>query len=381
MKRIIEIDSIRGLAALSVLIGHFLIFKGLEIEPYNFMYWFTYSPLHIISAGHEAVVLFFILSGLVLCLAYKQGEKFNIFHFLIKRLSRIYIPVFVMLIVTIFLKYMFYDGNGLSGVSEWINGKWSDPIDIKMLLKHFTLIFEYSYKDGLNPVLWSLTHELRFYIIFPLIIYVLMKLNIFLFSFIVGLSMFSGYEGLIIKLGFSFSIPYGIHVTLIYLPAFLSGIFLGKYIENIRDFYIHHMSVHLKVSLLIVALLLYTYKWTFHAISEIHNAYSDYSAIILGSCIFIVSGISSKRIATFLSHPILVFFGNISFSLYLYHLVILLTSLYIFNNLIPVWSILLIALLVTVTVSFLSFKYVETPSINYVKKLINSKDKSICIYS
>ncbi|MFT6909699.1 MAG: peptidoglycan/LPS O-acetylase OafA/YrhL [Oleiphilaceae bacterium] len=54
MKRIIEFDSIRGRAALSILIGHFLVFKGLKIEPYNFIYWFTYSPLHIIKAGHEA---------------------------------------------------------------------------------------------------------------------------------------------------------------------------------------------------------------------------------------------------------------------------------------------------------------------------------------
>jgi peptidoglycan/LPS O-acetylase OafA/YrhL len=127
------------------------------------------------------------------------------------------------------------------------------------------------------------------------------------------------------------------------------------------------------VLLLTIALFLYTYKWTFHGISGIHNAYYDYSAIILGSCIFIISGISSKRIANFLSHPILVFFGNISFSLYLYHLVILLASLYMFNNLMPVWSILLLALLFTIMVSFLSYKYVETPSISYIKKLINSK--------
>ncbi|MFT6909698.1 MAG: hypothetical protein ACJAS1_006422 [Oleiphilaceae bacterium] len=66
-------------------------------------------------------------------------------------------------------------------------------------LIHFTLIFKYNYANGLNPVLWSLTHELRFYI--------LMKLNSFLFVITIGLSMFIGYEGLVTKLGFSFSIP------------------------------------------------------------------------------------------------------------------------------------------------------------------------------
>ena len=376
MKRMPELDAIRGLAALTVVISHFAVYsifdmaKG-DIEPFSFMYIYNYTPLRIIHAGHEAVILFFILSGFVLTLSYSSESNFNIISFLFKRFSRIYIPVFVMLLVTIVFKLEFYQVDGLFGLSDWINSKWVDSINEKMLFNHFTLIFNYDYSNGLNPVLWSLTHELRFYILFPVLIYMLMRINIIFFIFLIVILMYTGYEGLISKLGWSFSIPYGLHVTLIYLPVFLCGILLAKYFKYIKYFYIKYLNTYFKILLLLCAVYLYTYELIFQDIKSIHNAYIDNISVILGASVFVITTLSSRRVSNVLSTRVFIFLGEISYSLYLYHLIILLASLHIFYGLVSTWLILIFAFVTTIVISYFSYKYIEMPSILYVKKLIN----------
>jgi len=75
-----QLDSLRGLAALSVVVNHFLnILPGIFDNPNDF--WFLkYTPLHLFWAGHEAVIFFFVLSGFVLSLQFfKKKLKFCIF--------------------------------------------------------------------------------------------------------------------------------------------------------------------------------------------------------------------------------------------------------------------------------------------------------------
>ena len=247
-----------------------------------------------------------------------------------------------------------------------LQGKWSDPVDAKTVFLNFTLIFEYIYSNGLNPVLWSLAHELRFYIIFPLLIYFLVRLDGILLIGLVFLMMYVGYEGLITKLKLSFSISYGLHVTLIYLPTFVSGMILCKYADILRDFYLVCVNNKLEFPLLLVALVLYTYKWTFYGFSAIHGAYFDYGAVILASCIFIISSFSSKRVSGILMHPVLLFMGKISFGLYLYHFVVLLTFLYAFGGRFSLWVILVGAFFFSIVISYFSCRYVEVPTNRYI---------------
>ncbi|WP_144023683.1 hypothetical protein MHI37_02180 [Paenibacillus sp. FSL H8-0548] len=66
MQRYEELDSLRGLAALAVMIGHFLLVfapiaqntsdLGFLDYPLNL---FKYTPLHAVWGGHEAVIMFF----------------------------------------------------------------------------------------------------------------------------------------------------------------------------------------------------------------------------------------------------------------------------------------------------------------------------------
>src|SRR5947209_5678086 len=69
--RYIELDSLRGLAALTVVVGHFI---GVYQNSPWFAVW-NASPFRFIGAGHEAVVLFFLLSGFVLAVPYSKPNR------------------------------------------------------------------------------------------------------------------------------------------------------------------------------------------------------------------------------------------------------------------------------------------------------------------
>jgi peptidoglycan/LPS O-acetylase OafA/YrhL len=69
----------------------------------------------------------------------------------------------------------------------------------------------------------------------------------------------------------------------------------------------------------------------------------------------------------------LMFLGKISYSVYLCHLPVILCCIYILNNVIPLWSILIIAFICTIFVSFLSWYYIENTFIR-IGKTLSSKN-------
>ncbi len=68
-KRINELDSIRGLAAITVVFGHFCLM--LPSLPNSI----KFSPLRFLWAGGGAVIVFYVLSGLVLPMALYHSKQ------------------------------------------------------------------------------------------------------------------------------------------------------------------------------------------------------------------------------------------------------------------------------------------------------------------
>ena len=71
--RLTELDSLRGLAALSVVFAHYLHVFPVGGEVDRMAHVATRTPLYLAYAGHEAVILFFLLSGFVLALPFLGG--------------------------------------------------------------------------------------------------------------------------------------------------------------------------------------------------------------------------------------------------------------------------------------------------------------------
>src|SRR5689334_20867740 len=95
------LDGLRGGAALYVMIGHALWLLTLAPGPREGRLWWEWVQngfRFLFRYGHDYVILFFVLSGLVIHLrlaqACQKGEmKFDLGRYLTRRITRIYPPL------------------------------------------------------------------------------------------------------------------------------------------------------------------------------------------------------------------------------------------------------------------------------------------------
>ena len=149
-KRFKELDSLRGLEALSVVAYHYLISSELfaTSTPNNSYAWIINilknTPLHIIWAGPEAVVFFFVLSGFVLSLQFYSKKKVNYRSFLLSRFCRIYLPSYAALLAAITLDIAL-SRHGIKGLSGWFNSIWTESITPGLFINNLLLIRYFGY--------------------------------------------------------------------------------------------------------------------------------------------------------------------------------------------------------------------------------------------
>jgi peptidoglycan/LPS O-acetylase OafA/YrhL len=120
-RRFYELDSLRGLAAITVVFDHFI-----RIWPPEIIHVLDRTPLRLLIAGRQAVILFFLLSGFVFTLPHKRNSPLNYGRFLLKRVRRIYLPYLGALAFAIICDSHF-SGRGHLG-NYWINLTWSAPV-------------------------------------------------------------------------------------------------------------------------------------------------------------------------------------------------------------------------------------------------------------
>ncbi len=170
VERLRSLDGLRGVAALVVVLHHALLVLPLlsvvqEQESAAGLgagvWLLTHSPLHLVWAGEEAVLIFFVLSGLVLALPATRhpvgwGAYFP------RRLVRLYLPVWGALLVAVTLVVLVPRRESAvqsSWVNERVGAQPSDAWHDAVLL------------NGVSPLdtpLWSLRWEVVFSLLLPL---------------------------------------------------------------------------------------------------------------------------------------------------------------------------------------------------------------------
>ena len=135
IKREIQFDGLRGIAALIVLNSHFVcaflpslnskffpeIFNSDESNLFNS--FFQTPPLSLIFNGHAAVCIFFVLSGYVLSIPFHQGRVNKLYSRLYARYLRLNIPIFFVTLFSFFLSKLNLYKNSLAGDlsgSQWM---------------------------------------------------------------------------------------------------------------------------------------------------------------------------------------------------------------------------------------------------------------------
>jgi peptidoglycan/LPS O-acetylase OafA/YrhL len=140
--RIAYLESIRGLAALQVLLLHFLaafapdlVFAlpaGAAIAGYIHL-----SPLYFLYDGYSAVYIFFVLSGYVLTRSFER-QLAQPLSIVVSRVIRLGLPAIAAVLVAVAVMVIFARPNAQVGVltgSDWFTREWNPDLSLISVLR------------------------------------------------------------------------------------------------------------------------------------------------------------------------------------------------------------------------------------------------------
>ncbi|PEJ98148.1 acyltransferase family protein [Bacillus wiedmannii] len=358
-KRIKELDSIRGLAALTVVFGHFCLM--LPSLPNSI----KFSPLRFLWAGGEAVIVFYVLSGFVLSMALYHS-KTNYWGYLIKRFVRIYIPYYFWIIVT-FVLFILFSPYEVVGLRDWFYDRWQGSITKLDSINHFVLLNNF-FTENYNPVIWSLAQEMRISIVFPLLFLLFYKLNwkktiLFALSF----SFISVFLNML-HIGEAEGFYNGYADTLHFTSMFMVGMLLFKHQEKLIYSY-RNMKKFKKGFLIALGIILYLYSILIYGFSRNDTTFllKDWG-VVMGVSIFIIMVMSNLKVKILLNKSVFVYLGEISYSIYLCHFPIMMVLFKLLYTKIPIFFLLTLCITMTLLFSIISYHLIEKKCINWAKQ-------------
>jgi len=321
------LDGLRGIAISLVLLFHI---------------WPEYF-----SFGYVGVDIFFVLSGfLITQIIYSklQVKTFSFKEFYRNRIRRIFPAMIIVLLATFFIGYLFLFPSELEHLGKHIKSS-------AFFYQNFRLIGEVGYWDEaaqLKPLLhfWSLSIEEQFYLLWPLIIFILYKLRANLF-----------FSLLILFLVFMM-LPQFLHVDTFYHP-------LSRFWELAFGGLVYASTVKFKDFKQIKKWQFFIFSFFIVAIGLAYenSAFSVLKTLLLviATGFLILSVTVDQNEVSFKNHKLLsfsplLFLGLISFPLYLWHYVFI-SYMHIFGLDVPsngIWVILL-----SVFISYLTYRYIE----------------------
>ena len=354
-----EIDGLRALAVLPVILFH--------------------AGYNNFEGGYVGVDIFFVISGyLISSIIIYEVElgKFSLKNFYERRARRILPALFsVILISAPFAWFILlpadlelFNNSAFSALTFWSNYIFYFEIDY----------FETS--SRLKPLLhtWSLSIEEQFYIIFPIFLLFFFKFKkkyfIIFISIIAILSLLVAQWGGNLKLTYPFIEKEILFfnqssLTNFFLPfgriwELIIGILISFYIKkNGQPNYYNQIFSLIGIVLILYSIFTFTKETNYPSFQTLFPT--------VGTALIIIFTNKNTLAFKLFSQKILVFFGLISYSAYLYHYPIFTFVEYSnfieFNNLNKIFLIFL-----TFILSYLSWKFIEKPFRK--KSIISSKN-------
>jgi len=285
-QEILSQTSIRGLAALVVFFAH-AGFGGLfpEIEEIQRVY-------SVVFWHNEAVDLFFILSGFVLCYVYR--EKVHWPSYAVARFARIY-PVYIVSLLVILgmnLTAAVMRGN-VEGVPDKIN-----IFTNALLIQDWPIGLQ---TKSINYPTWSISTEIFLYIlVFPILWKLIRKSNLWV---VVMLGTFS---------------------VLLMLVHLIGGIeqnfFIARGVLGFScGFFVCILTVYSQIKLKIPTLIEGLFLLVLASSLMIEFPLSRPESVILFPLLIGLTAIPSTLVSRKLTAPIFLYFGALSYSIYVWH--------------------------------------------------------------
>lgn len=315
----------------------------------------SFAPLYeeVLHHGYIGVSFFFILSGFILALNYKEKilhKEISLKDFWVARIARIY-PLHL---ITLLYSIPFFIPELFRQPVLWITTFFSHLFLVQSFVPAEEVYF------GFNAISWSIANELFYYLLFPLLI-------IFLYKFP---------KSLYLMLLFFLIIPVCIYFTpkiyqiflysinpLVRIADFILGILLYKIFElkiftNWFKKRTHATIVEFSTMLLLILF------FSFH--NQIPFGYRPAVFYwIPMMCMIYAFAHSAGFFSSILSRRSLVFLGEISFSFYMFHGLLMRTINAIVRRIdfsFNVYAQVLLIFLAIIGVSIISYYYLELPS-------------------
>jgi peptidoglycan/LPS O-acetylase OafA/YrhL len=171
------LDLVRGLAALIVFTGHLRIicFKEVSLSEIGLFAKLFYF---VTGYGHQAVVIFFVLSGFFIIKSIDESaraNKWNFSNYSINRLSRLWTVLIPALLIGFVIdRFGFHFFPSTLGYTEQI--KYFEGLNARESLNASVFIGNVSFLQGIlvptlgfNTPTWTLPYEFWYYVLFPVL--------------------------------------------------------------------------------------------------------------------------------------------------------------------------------------------------------------------
>jgi peptidoglycan/LPS O-acetylase OafA/YrhL/lysophospholipase L1-like esterase len=351
MKRIVGLSSFRGVGILFILIYHF------------------YRPA--LPGGFVGVDIFFALSGFLITCSlladFEKSAKLRYFHFLGKRFKKILPPLILMLIVALSLGFFVRDFDILAGIRNRTLEVATFSTNIAQIISGGS--YEASVTPNIFLHTWVLGIEMQFYLVFPLLILLLLKIfrgrNRLLSISAVSI-LLAGCSALLMYLyGARFNAPdrayFGpdTHSTALFLGASLAGLYMWlKRWHSAKVLPVTGLALILATFILIGLNMPFDSFWTFRLGITV-------ASILAVAAILFVLSLQPK--SYFSKIPKLLapteFLGNISYGLYLFHFPLLILLPFVLPAGAPYWTVVALTLAASFALAIFSYYFLESGKI------------------
>jgi peptidoglycan/LPS O-acetylase OafA/YrhL len=374
--RVSELDSVRGVAAFVVLLHHlwetilpdqntfplqgFAGFGHDRLE--DIAFWISVTPLRLLFCGHAAVGVFFVLSGFALMKSLEGPSRQGYLPFVVRRILRIY-PPFALVILVAALASWLIRPEAIPG-RDWINEYWLTPVTPGLVLGHLGMIATGGYYTSLNSSMWTLVHEMRVSLVFPLLAAFAVRAP--RRTLAAALAVFAVLSINHLTAAATAPIPWpalktavlSIFQSLRYCLFFVFGILLATRPAFLRLPPINRPWLRAVVWAVPFVLLMIPYTAGY-----VELCYAIGAVMLLDLCM------RSPTARGLLRHSSLLWLGRVSYSLYLTHLVVLIAAVYLLHNLLPIAAILALVVVLALIAAELLNRTVELPSTALGKRL------------
>ena len=367
-----SLDALRGLAALTVVVLHLIMSL-----PDGIRGQLSFIELPFEMGGRFAVMLFFVLSGFVLSLPYFAEKNLAYGPYLVRRFSRLYPPFAFAVVVSALLCWLL-GGPVLPVASSWLNNPWSQSPTASIVMSHLLMAgIGVRQSISLDGPIWSLIIEMRVSLIFPLLVLYIRRFGLvgvamaLVFSFVCAKSQTAPGENAAGLVGDS--LVGTLLLTGRYIVMFLLGVMLAARLDRTRETFLQAPPMlHAMIFGGMVCIWLVV---AYTKATESHRGFVDVFSGVF-TLYLIISCIAFPKVSAMLSGRVCLWLGDISYSLYLIHLPVLMSMFYLLYGHVSLIWIIALSFPAMLIAGHLMHYWIERPSMNFGRKLARLRSAS-----